>query len=93
MNFIFPKNYNFKTKLLGFIDYTTAIFVACTAVLLYGFVNLVFSNINIKIYVFVSGFFPVLLFSILGVNKENILSVFVYIFKFFKNRTVYLYKR
>ena len=23
MNFIFPKNYNFKNKFLGFIDYTT----------------------------------------------------------------------
>ena len=25
MKFIFPQNYNFKTKLLGFIDYTTLI--------------------------------------------------------------------
>jgi len=93
MHFIFPKNYNFKSKIFGFIDYTTAIFDICIAVLLYFSVNFLFNNLTVKIYVFISVFLPVFLFSVLGVNRENIVSVFVYIFKFFKNQRVYLYKK
>ena len=93
MHFIFPKNYNFKPKLLGLIEYSTAIFDTVFALLLYFLVNLIFSNINIKIYVFISLFFPVFLISILGINKESFLSVFIYMYKFFKNRTVYLYNK
>lgn len=93
MHFIFPKNYNFKPKLLGIIEYSTAIFDTVFALLLYFLVNLIFSNINIKIYVFISLFFPVFLISILGINKESFLSVFIYMYKFFKNRTVYLYNK
>ena len=93
MLFIFPKNYNFKPKLLGFIEYSTAIIDCIIAVILYGFVNLVFTSLNIKIYVFIALFLPILLISILGVNRESIVSVFIYMFKFIKNQNIYLYKR
>jgi hypothetical protein len=93
MHFIFPKNYNFKPKLLGFIEYSTAILDAIVGLIIYGFVNLIFTNISIKIYVFVSMFLPVLLISILGINRESFISVFTYMFKFIKNQTIYLYKR
>ena len=86
MHFIFPKNYNFKPKLLGFIEYSTAILDVIIGVILYFLVNLIFKSINLKIYVFISLFLPILLISILGVNKENIISVFIYVFKFFKNQ-------
>ncbi len=91
MHFIFPKNYNFKPKLLGFIEYSTAILDTIIGVIIYFLVNQFFTNLNIKIYVFISLFFPIILISILGVNKESIISVFCYIFKFFKNRNTYLY--
>lgn len=91
MQFIFPKNYNFKPKLLGFIEYSTAILDTIIGIIIYFLVNLIFTNLNIKIYVFISLFFPVVLISILGVNRESIISVFSYVFKFFKNRNVYLY--
>lgn len=93
MRFIFPKNYNFKPKLFGFIEYTTAIIDSIIAILLYGFVNLVFASITIKIYVFISIFLPILLISILGVNRESITSVFIYMFKFIKNQNIYLYEK
>lgn len=91
MHFIFPKNYNFKPKLLGFIEYSTAILDTIIGIIIYFIVNLIFTSINIKIYIFISLFFPIFLISILGVNRESIISVFSYMFKFFKNRTVYLY--
>ena len=93
MNFIFPKNYNFKSKLFGIIEYSTALLDVIIAVLLYLLVNIFFNNINIKIYVFICLFFPILLISILGLNKESFISVFKYIFKFFKNQNIYLYKK
>ncbi len=93
MHFIFPKNYDFKSKLLGIIDYSTAILDLIIGILIYLLVNLIFENINLKIYVFTSLFFPVLLISILGINKENIISIVIYMFKFFKNQNIYLYKK
>lgn len=93
MKFIFPKNYNFKPKLFGFIEYSTAIFDAFLAVFLYKIINFVFSNITIKIYVFITLFFPILLISILGINRESFISIFLYIFKFVKNQNIYLYKK
>lgn len=93
MHFVFPKNYNFKPKLLGFIEYSTAIFDAIIAVILYFLINLIFTNINIKIYVFISLFFPILLISILGINRESFISVFIYMYKFLKNRNTYLYEK
>ena len=93
MHFVFPKNYNFKSKLFGFIEYSTAIIDVIIAIFLYAFVNLFFYNINIKIFVFISLFFPILLISILGLNKESFLTVFRYIFRFIINQKVYLYKK
>ncbi len=93
MHFIFPKNYNFKPKLLGFIDYSTAIIDTVIGFIIFFFTNLLFSSIDIKIYVFVSLFLPVLLISIIGINKESFVNVFKYMVKFIKNQKVYLYKR
>lgn len=93
MHFIFPKNYNFKPKLLGFIDYNTAIIDTVIGVIIYSLVNLLFSNIDIKIYIFISLFLPVLLVSILGINKESFINVFKYMIKFIKNQNVYLYTK
>ncbi len=93
MHFIFPKNYNFKPKLLGFIDYSTAIIDTVIGVIIYFLVNSIFNNINTKIYVFIALFLPALLISILGINKESFISVFKYMIKFIKNQNVYLYKK
>lgn len=93
MHFIFPKNYNFKPKLLGFIDYSTAIIDTVIGIILYFLVNLFFNSLNIKIYVFISLFLPILLISILGINKESFINVFKYMVKFIKNQNIYLYKR
>lgn len=93
MKFIFPKNYNFKPKLLGFIEYSTAILYTIIGIILYFLVNFIFTNLNIKIYVFVSLFFPILLISILGINKESFICIFIYISKFIKNQNVFLYSK
>ena len=92
MNFIIPKNYNFKSKILGFIDYPTAIFNLIWAIVLYLLANIFFYSIWSKIYFFVALFIPVLIFSIVGFNQENILYVIKYTFKYFFSQKIYLYK-
>lgn len=93
MKFIFPKNYNFKPKLFGFIEYSTAILDVIIGIFLYNIINFIFTNINIKIYLFISLFFPIFLISVLGISRESFISVFRYIFKFIKNQNIYLYKK
>ena len=93
MKFVFPKNYNYSLKLLGFISYSTAIFDVIVGCLIFVFVHFIFNSMNFKIYFFIGLYLPVLMFSILGVNKESFLSVICYIFKYIKNRKVYVYEK
>ena len=92
MKFIYPKNYNFKSKLFGIIDYSTAIFLTLWGTFLFCLLNLLIPITYIKIFLFIALFFPILIFGFVGFNHENILYVFMYIFKFIKNNKIYLYK-
>lgn len=91
MKFIIPQNYDFKNKLFGFLDYSTVIFNIIWALFVFFLINIFSFPINIKIGLFITFVFPLLLFSFFGFNNENILYVFFYIIKFIKNSTVYFY--
>lgn len=91
MKFIFPQNYNFRIKLLGFIDYEVAILNVILWIIIYFIINIIFSNSYIKIIVFLSISFPILLLTIVGFNNENISYVIIYLLKFIKNKHIYLY--
>ncbi len=97
MKFIFPKNYSFKYKLLGFIDYTTAILDSILGFILYFILYFILSifikSIASRIYIFIIIFFPLVLFSIFGLGRENLISVILYMYNFFKNQNVYLYNK
>lgn len=93
MKFIFPQNYNFKNKFLGIIDYSTLIINIIFYFFIFSICNLFFKNINIKIFIFISTCFPLLILSITGLNNENIFLVAIYFFKFFKNRNIYLFNK
>lgn len=91
MKFIFPKNYRYRFKFLGFIDYFTGIVDLIIGIFLY-LILLMIKNVEIRIYVFVSLYSPVILFSIFGLGNENIISVVRYMMKYFLKQKVYLYK-
>ena len=93
MKFIFPKNYSFKYKLLGIIDYSTAIFDTILGFLLYTILGIFIKSLTTKLYIFLIIFFPILLFSIFGLGRENLISVLFYMYNFFKNQRVYLYNK
>ena len=61
--------------------------------IIYFIIKFLFNNITIKIFVFIVFSLPFLLFSIFGVKQENILSIFIYIFKYYRNHRLYLYSK
>ena len=93
MNFIFPQNYNFHSKLLGFLDYTTIILNIIWGVITYSFVYLFIPNITIKIGIFIILFLPFAMVSIIGFNHESILYILQYLFFYIKRPKIYLYKK
>lgn len=93
MKFIFPQNYNFKNKFLGIFDYSTIIINIIWDFFIYFFINLFNININIKMFILILLGFPLLIFSIVGFNGENMIYVFNYFFKFLiKNKLLFFNK-
>ena len=93
MKFIFPQNYDFNTKLFGLIDYSTAILNAIWSGFILIMINLLFKSISIKIFIFIIFSLPVLLFSIIGINGENIIYVGSYLLKYFLKQKIYFYEK
>ena len=91
MKFIFPQNYNFKNKILGIIDYSTLVLNIIWDLFVFSCINLIFQDNTIKIFIFVVLCLPLLLFSIIGFNHENIIYIIIYLIKYFKNPKLYLY--
>ena len=93
MKFITPQNYNFKNKIFGIIDYSTAFLNIIWYTLIFLIINFLFNDWNIKIFLLISLCFPITLFSILGFNGEPIVSVFKYVIKYIFRPKLYLYKK
>ena len=93
MKFIIPQNYNFKSKIFGIIDYSTAFLNIIWYIIIFFIVNLILKNWNIKIFLLISLCFPITLFSIVGFNGEPVTYVFAYIIKYLIRPKLYLYKK
>lgn len=93
MRFIFPKNYDFKSKLFGVFDYITLIIDIIYFLFIFSICNLLFINIYIKTFIIISLCFPILLLSIFGLNSENVFTVLIYILKYFLKPKLYLYNK
>ena len=93
MKFIIPQNYKFNTKILGLIDYQTAILNVIWGGIIIAILNLLFTSLNIKIFLFIVLVFPVLIFSIVGINGENIINVIIYMSKFILRPKLLFYSK
>ena len=56
MKFIFPQNYNFNSKILGIIEYSSILLDIVWAIFLWIILSLNFVTLNIKIFL-LSNFF------------------------------------
>lgn len=92
MKFIFPQNYHFRNKILGIIDYQTAFVNLIWYIIVFIFVNLFFNSINLKVVIFISLCFPLLLFSFSGFHGESIICVMQYLLKFITKQKLYFYR-
>ena len=93
MKFIFPQNYNFNTKLLGIIDYSVAIADLIWGALIFLIVNFLFKSLRTKIFLIIILVFPIMIFSVVGVDGENLLSFLSYIIKYIFKQKIYLYEK
>ena len=93
MKFIFPQNYNFSAKFLGVLDYKTVIFNIIFWIFIFLITKLFNFSLSIRIFIFILTCFPVFLVSLFGFHQENIIYVFKYLFLYFKNPKIYLYKK
>ena len=89
MKFIFPQNYDFKNKILGIIDYSTALANVIWLVFVFLLTNLLFSSLELKVFLFILLCFPFLLISITGFNGENVIYVFKYFLSFMLKPKIY----
>lgn len=90
--YIFPKNYNFKNKIGGVIDYPTAIFNLLFIFLLYKFISIFKLTLTSKL-IFISIFYtPIFLVSMFNHNDDNIICIAYYVIKFLVRPKLYLYK-
>lgn len=82
MKFIIPQNYNFKNKIFGILDYSTAFLNLFWYTLNFIILNLFFNNWNIKIFLLISLCLPLTLFSLVGFNGESVVYVLKYVIKY-----------
>ena len=92
IKFIFPKNYNYKSKLFGNIDYSTAIINIIWYVIVFLILNSFSISFTLKLCIFVTFSLPLFLFSIIGFHGENVFFVFLYVIKYFFSQKIYFYK-
>lgn len=93
MKFIIPQNYKYKNKLFGLIDYPTAIINIVWNLILYFFLRNLFITITIKIFIFSTLSFPVLLLTIIGFNNESPIYTIKYLINYFKKQKIYLFNK
>ena len=93
LKFVFPQNYNLKLKLFGIIDYSTAIFDVIWCFSIFFIFQLIFHSIKISIIFSIILCLPVLIFSIVGFNGENMGSIIKYMIKYLIKPKFYVFKK
>ena len=93
MKFVFPQNYNLNSKIFGIFEYSAAIVDLIWAGFIFLIINFFIKSLSIKIFAFIILVIPVVIFSIVGVNGENLIYFLTYMIKYFIKQKVYLYDK
>lgn len=93
MTFIIPQNYKYKNRILGIIDYPTAVLNIIWNLILYFIVKNIPVIVTTKIFIFSALSFPVLLLTIFGFNNESPLFTIKYIIRYLIRPKVYLFDK
>ena len=93
MKFVFPQNYNYNYKIFGLIDYKNGLLIAIWSGFIFLIVNFIFKNLNIKIFLFIIFVLPIAIFSVVGINGDNIIDTWFYMSKFILRQKVLFYSK
>lgn len=93
MHFIIPKNYKFKNKILGIIDYSTGLINLIWNIIIYIILRNINTSFSVKAFIFSTLSFPVFLFTIIGFNNESPIYTVKYIIRFLIRPKVYLFRK
>lgn len=93
MKFIIPQNYHFENKLFGIIHYSNLIFTVIWGFFIFFLINLLFHNIDIKVFLFISLVLPIVLINIIGINGESFINILICIVRYLISQKIYLYKK
>lgn len=93
MIFIIPQNYKYKNRILGIIDYPTAVLNIIWNLILYLIIRNIPIAITSRIFIFSALSFPILLLTIFGFNNESPLFTIKYIIRYLVRPKVYLFDK
>lgn len=91
MKFIFPQNYNLKNKFLGILDYST-LFINIFWIYFLFIITSIFSlSLSNQISIIIIFSLPLILFSLFGINGENIFNILIYLLKYIIRPKIYFF--
>lgn len=91
MKFIFPQNYNLKNKFLGFLDYSTLLVNLIWIYFIFNLSSIFSLSLYMRLSIVIIFCLPLILFSIVGMNNENILQVIIYLIKYILKPKLYIF--
>ena len=91
MKFIFPQNYNLKNKFLGFLDYSTLLVNLIWIYFIFNLSSIFSLSLYMRLSIVIIFCLPLVLFSIVGMNNENILQVIIYLIKYILKPKLYIF--
>lgn len=91
MNFIFPQNYNFKNKFLGYIDYPTLVVNLAWIYFIYTITSLFSLSLQEKAPIIIIFCLPTFLFSILNIHNETAFQIISYLIKYILTPKLYVF--
>lgn len=91
--YIFPLNYNYSGKFLGFFDYKNIVFICIYGAFLLLLLYLIKLSFFISLSIFVVFFLPPAFLFSTNINNESIISFLITMYKFKKFSKVYLFKK
>lgn len=93
VKYIIPKNYDFKPKLFGIIEYKLGVFVSALILILI----LIFKNINIaaimKLQIIITIVAPIIMLGTIGVRGEKFFDIFKLLLSYYLKPKVYFYTK
>lgn len=93
MTFIFPRNYNFKNKFLGMIDYQTLVILFFWSAFIYCSINFFNIAFTTKVILFIIFTLPIDILGIFSFSNDSILYTFLYVFKYLMSPKLYLFSK